>query len=353
MSLLVTLAVVVVVLVLFSIVGDICLKKYYGSDDDSDEIHTFHTSDGVELSIYRYIPAEKKHEHPVLVVHGLASNNRNLALNEETGLVQYLRDKGFECWALDLRGRCGSEVPSGNWSYQDYSEKDVPAAVEFVKDETDADGVHWVGHSMGGMLFYTTAPEREDYVSAVTLGSPAAFQDRFYFLALAELGKLWSPLLKALRRNYFLPFLTRWAAVWLPITPRFISNWTLNKSNIKMSTARKFAANGMAMVSFNVLLEFGDWIVDREWRSPDGEIDYYRRLSHIDVPTLVVAGKADQLAPERDVEVAYHELGTDRKEFIHAGEGTDDKYGHVDMAVGDKAREQVFPEVEEWLSRFG
>ena len=44
----------------------------------------------------------------------------------------------------------------GKWDicFDDFIEKDIPAAIDYVLNLTNQKKVHWVGHSMGGMVAY-------------------------------------------------------------------------------------------------------------------------------------------------------------------------------------------------------
>ncbi|HRP70898.1 MAG TPA: alpha/beta fold hydrolase, partial [Turneriella sp.] len=68
-------------------------------------------------------------------------------------------------------GRCGSEGPhtgrGKQWSVDDYLLCDLPTACEYIINETGAPKLHWVGHSMGGILgfFYQIRHEASNLQS--------------------------------------------------------------------------------------------------------------------------------------------------------------------------------------------
>ena len=61
----------------------------------------------------------------------------------------------------------------------DYVLLDIPAALDYIRKTTGFSQVHWVGHSMGGMLLYAYDAlfDGGAVASGITLGSPIGFQN--------------------------------------------------------------------------------------------------------------------------------------------------------------------------------
>ncbi len=58
-----------------------------------------------------------------------------------------------------------NEMRESRWTVDDQVKYDIPAILDFVQNETGADRVNWVGHSLGGMIMLgyletTDRPER-------------------------------------------------------------------------------------------------------------------------------------------------------------------------------------------------
>ena len=56
-----------------------------------------------------------------------------------------------------------------------YIDHDLPSAIHYVRNHTHAKKVHWVGHSMGGIVLYSwlglQKGNTQDFASIVTIGS--------------------------------------------------------------------------------------------------------------------------------------------------------------------------------------
>jgi len=336
------------------VVADLVFKRFYTEPEYADEKHVVETDDGVGIALWRHLPDEDgEGRAPVLLVHGISVGHRNMNFDEEYGVAQYLAERGYDPWCVDLRGRGGSEVPDSPWGFDEYVRQDLPAAVEYVLDETGADELHWVGHSMGGMLFYATAGAEgyDDRIrSAVTLGSPVAFYNQPFLSFISYVGLVFAPVLSRVKRYHLLPYTARVTSVFIPIYPRRLAGWLFNKRNTKARTMRRASAVVVARLCPNVLVDFAGWIVGGDWKSRDGETDYREATGSVETPTLVVAGEADTLCPPRNVKPASRII--EESEYLVLGPdeaGTDEGYGHADMVFGEKAREDVFPYIAGWL----
>ncbi len=123
---------------------------------------------------------------PVLLVHGFSQNRHAWTSGD---FVKRLLWLGLDVFILELRGHGkssrrlqrtmhrehGTPIPADldyGWDFADYMLYDVPAAIEAIKAVTGAAGVHYCGHSMGGLLGYAAAAQRDDLLTLTTIGSP-------------------------------------------------------------------------------------------------------------------------------------------------------------------------------------
>ena len=115
------------------------------------------TEDGWRIALHVYEPSGgKARRHPVVLCHGLAANHMAFDAHADTSLARHLASRGYVAIAVDLRGHGHSERPTRDgerrfgWSFDEYLQFDVPAAIAYAKRTSGASTVHWIGHSMAG-----------------------------------------------------------------------------------------------------------------------------------------------------------------------------------------------------------
>jgi len=346
------------------------------------------TSDGWELAIKRYKPRGKVAGYPVVMCHGLMANRYSVDFGEEGtkewdrySLAAYLYKGGggglkFDVWVPELRGRNGSrtfdpdEHPERyNWCIDDYIDKDVPAIIDkvqevYCEERGEKTSIFWVGKSMGGMIAYAYGEGKEGHKNlrgVVTMGSPVYF----------EKTQLWRRMLAAVSpRNIKKPvnlveILEKLGKIGV------LENTIASKSNIDEDILKRYVNEGLNnKISFRVLEQFEvfqrhnnfsrypsrPWVYDMlgdipllgKYFSPRS---YAKNLDKFVSPLLAIAGGGDTLAPPEEVrhvacsvgstDVAFHE-------FSKAA-GYSEDYGHLDLNLGRKAKEEVYPVIYEWL----
>mmetsp|Transcript_36714 Transcript_36714/g.88757 ORF Transcript_36714/g.88757 Transcript_36714/m.88757 type:complete len:260 (-) Transcript_36714:2-781(-) len=168
----------------------------YPTETQEDQVHFFTTADGARINLARYSAynatlGERKQSFtaPVILCHGAFANRHTYDLGKgRTSLAKFLAERGHDVWVLELRAHGRSAKPAwlssvlsqgtrsdSAWSVIKYIEQDLPAALDYVKRHTRAAKVHWVGHSMGGIILYSWLAfhmeNARDFASIVTLGS--------------------------------------------------------------------------------------------------------------------------------------------------------------------------------------
>lgn len=320
----------------------------------ADERHAAVTSDGWILALHRYLPrTDGPGGGPVLLCHGLLANRGNLDLDERRSLARYLAGMGFDAWVLELRGSGLSRDSNGRRgigrvTFDDYVERDIPAAIQTVLRETGRSRLQWVGHSMGGMLLYAYLSTREDraIAAAVTVASPVDFtvlaRTARHLLRLRPLLRLrWVPL--GLMIRGLLPLLR--------LSHKAMLDMGLVSSNFTGAEIAELLVNVIeGFGPAGVLEQFGDWVEDGTYVSRDGRRSY-GTLAHLHCPLLVVQPSLDFVAPPASVRPAVDLApATDKTYRLFGKQSGDDRdYGHGDILLSDAARRNVFPVIADWL----
>jgi len=315
-----------------------------------DEIHFATTSDGWRIAVCRYRPRGVEGGEPVLLVHGLAANRLNLDLSEDRSAARALADSGRDVWIVALRGRGLSTRPRlfspvrYDWSFDDYVERDLPAAAACVLQRSGARRLHLVGFSTGALACYAwlSAPGRTIEVGSLcAIGGPASFRRASRALS----GRLIRAL-RFLRHRWLLRMLAPISGFMHPLSLFY------NPENIEAPLLRRAMVNMVVNFSRNELLQYSDWILNDTFRSIDHRRDYRADLGRITVPALLLAGPRDPLAPPDAVKDAFDALGSTDKQFqiCSRAQGLEHNYGHFDLVVGTGAPVEIYPRLAAFIA---
>nr|AFB82688.1 lipolytic enzyme [uncultured bacterium] len=323
------------------------LKSYYRENECSREVHTISTDDGWHISLYRYYDPNR-HGEPVLLCHGLSANRFSLLYPRGSSLTDHLVNKGYDCWIVDLRGSRSSQPPQGvsrySSEFDDYLRYDLPAALNHILDTTQSSQLHWVGHSMGGMLLYAyeLMHGREGIASATTIGSPPGFEGvrmRHHPLILNLM--LWAPFIAEIGLRMSSPLISslKLSLSYAPI------NWKNMPEGIRFY-------NIMELPPPRVINALNDWSVTDTWWVDENRVDVLTGLKALNTPLFVIGGNLDKVAPPVNMEYFHKWLPTpDKRILILSREnGTKEDYNHVDLIFSPNAGTEVFEPISEWIA---
>jgi pimeloyl-ACP methyl ester carboxylesterase len=321
----------------------------------------FHPStiDGWSLTL-EYFPSEKRihRKYPVILCHGLAANRNYYKINEEHSLVALLQEQGFDVFLLDLRGRSDAGSPSlwfgdktYSYNFDDYVNRDIDTAINEVLRITGATRVNWIGHSMGGMIVYARmgSMKEERIANLITFGSPFSFPEPNSTI------KEWKEL------SFLLPIIPvipveilakmREHMKFLKYSEAGTGNMAFWEKNMEPNISKSLRLNGVNNISPNELQQFTLWVESGDIGSKDGRLNYTSLLKNIEVPTLLIWGTRDNLAPSHVVRNVYKKLGSKDKsiQIVGRSQGHSEDYGHTDLLIGRNAyKESLLPAVD-WL----
>jgi pimeloyl-ACP methyl ester carboxylesterase len=294
------------------------------------------TSDGWTLEL-RHHGGEGP---PVLLMHGMGANHYNWDFHPTVSPVDELVEAGYDVWVGGLRGDPGSDAPSrrahNHITFDDYAERDVPVLVDAVLEATGETSLLWVGHSMGGMLLYTTLNERPEVIRAgVAVASPADFSRRLGTHAfMRRLG--W---LVAARRGR------------VPVRPAvalgvarlgLIKRQLANPDNLDGPAMRGMARHTLIDLPRPVARQARSWLRTEAFTRLDGS-PWLDDTASVDVPLLVIGAVDDRVANEPDVAQACRIFAACDYVLLSEATGFASDYGHIDPVVGTTAHAEVYP----------
>jgi pimeloyl-ACP methyl ester carboxylesterase len=319
-----------------------------------DEVHVVTTEDGWKLALHRFLPKHRRFQEPIFLCHGMGANRYNFDLVSDRSLARHLAERGFDVWAVELRGAGQSSRPGWftpyrwGFDFDDHLRRDIPAALAHVRGQSGGGPVFWVGHSMGGMLGYAWLGLREHHGlrGLVTVSSPVLLRAAPHLRALRPL--IW--LLSLGRVLVFRP-LARFASPffgwglhllsWLVVTPRGLEGALLRRAMVNL----------VENTSGALMRQFLRWVRAGSFCSRDGRIDYLANLGRIEEPVLILAAERDRIAPPETVVPAYERILSEDKQLrvIGTDHGDDYDFGHGDILLGSMAPAVVYPEIAAWL----
>jgi len=344
---------IVVVCVLAALAAVFCALVLVGSRQDpvhADEVHTVATEDlwGVRLCRYK---AKRGPGEPVFMCHGFMSNQFNFAIPAGESMADYLAAKGYDCWLIDLRGRLSSVPPFGKTrdeaTIDDYLLRDIPAAIDYIRKHTGFGKVHWVGHSMGGMLLYAydAALGSKLVASGTTLGSPVGFEgveipgSADVLLAFRRMSG------RAFRGGVRVMITAlKWTRPQNSLIP---INW--DNMNPKLGTRALYSAFSAPPIPVADQMKYS--AKNRVWRVNSGDVDVIANLKNLRVPLFAIFGAGDPFVPIPTAEHAFKSIKKRDKKLLVLSEknGHAADYSHVDLVMGREGEKDVFEPVLNWV----
>jgi pimeloyl-ACP methyl ester carboxylesterase len=324
-------------------------------------LHYAITRDGWRIALHHRPPPQGGHGTSVILCHGMGSNRFNMDGPGRVSLARHLNAAGYDVWVLELRGAGRSRrrlrlppVP-WSWTFEDYVQHDVPAALHLVRDLTGQERLLWVGHSLGGMIAYASlmTPTAASFAGVVTLGSPG----------MSDVGHeaidRWIRLRRLLR---FAPgrLPTRWLAcsaspfagvVAQSLLPQVMRDWFWHPDNFDVDVVRFMMRRGVEDLPRSLIIEFARWYEAKRMSDRYRLFSFGDHLERVRVPLFVIAGARDRLTPPADLERLVQRVGSTDKRYFVAGHasGLAHEYSHVDLVLGRHAPDEIYPLVTEWL----
>jgi len=315
----------------------------------TNEIYTVITNDLWRLRVCRYRRGRTEGE-PVLLVHGFMANHHNFTEPETGCIAAYLAKKGYDCWAVDLRGTRSSTPPfEHNITepvFDDFVCRDLPAVIMHIRKTTGYARVHWVGHSMGGMLLYAYVQAHGDahIAGAVTLGAPIGFEGTNIRIPdfVVRLVRLFPAFMGALQRGFVPIGFTFGIAQGI---------FPINLKNVHPDLRVEHLFNMLESPQPHVLEEMAFWTRTKTFRIREDSIDVLEGMKTMTTPLLAIfAGKDPFVSAEKGEKFINSLPHKDKAVLVLSKErGVVEDYGHCDLAFSKEGEKEVFEPIAQWL----
>ncbi|KAI8464796.1 MAG: Alpha/Beta hydrolase protein [Monoraphidium minutum] len=276
----------------------------------------------------------------------------------EVSIVDYLASKGWDVWCVCLRGNGASDKESkidlSSWTIDDHLFQDVPAVLQFVLNKTGTEQVHWIGHSMGGMLG----------CGLLSQGDSSRYSETLKSLTMYGSGCFgdgsWHSLLKRIvvpvTRMGFPADLACQGMSLLTDKPAALSVFeTLFYwfPNVEKHVRKRLLQSCFNYIPTTLTGQFLD-----SHDSPNGLMNVRHTFKYADpevlgetaVPVLAVNGDWDLFCPAAGGKKTADLFGGPKKAItIGKAHGHCSHYGHFDVIVGRSAKDEVWPQVLKFL----
>ncbi|MCB1153807.1 alpha/beta fold hydrolase [bacterium] len=333
-------------------------KRFYAAKSSEDEVHFATTKDGWRLSLHRYLPrGDNPHGEPVMLHHGFSASHLafDLGMNDHNepvpSLAHWLADRGYDVWSINLRGREQSDTPRWfnkfryRWSLYEYMEQDDPALVDYILSKSEYENLHWIGHSMGGILLFAYCIEHGSpkVASGVALGSGIDYSNGGSFYDYITPAAGLTKYIERVPLGWLTAFLSLFSARNTS-KPEQMNVWP---PNVAGKAARAVMANVVNDVSSNVVWQLSEMFLPGGLRRRvDGE-PWINKAREASTPMFHLGGDYDRQCTPVILERTYKAFSNENHEIWCAGpdEGCGDHYGHFDLSIGLRAETEIYPRI--------
>ncbi len=321
-------------------------------DTGHDEVLYGETTDGWRIALYRYAARGDRKPFPIVAGHGFAGTRLIWDLTPETSLARYLANAGYDFYAVDLRGRGKSWPQTGSradtqWSFDDFVERDLPAAVATACDRSEAKEAFWLGLEMSGQALYASviSGTAGQVRGGITFGSPVLTPPTAMVPGVTTQPQM--------RRHGRVKFRAgaHFAGPILALTKSKQLESSFRPENFDPIRPARYLHSGIPDEATVLADQFGDWIEHDVMRSLDHTTVWSDRLDEIDLPLLIMAAAHDLQRPPEATHAAFQAIGSADKTWIEAGvsSGFSLDFGHDDLVAGRASPAEIFPKIRSWL----
>ena len=302
-----------------------------------------------KVTLYRYRSSQREHAVPVLLVFALINRPTIFDLRQGNSFVAFLLAEGFDVFLLDWGEPDDEDCDMG---LEAYVCDELPWGIRETLRAADADEVTLLGWCIGGTLCAMHCALTRDTAvrNLVLLTTPVDTTDSRYGRWVA--------------RDTFDVDLVADAYPAIPGRMIDFANKLLKpRTNFWDTYANLWEATREGKARRDAYQPMAKWVADnppfpsrayREWitwmykenRFVNGRLRLRGKkvdLRDVDQNLLVVTAGADHIAPRTGTLPLLDLVASE--DVTHL----DRKGGHIGLMAGSKAREEIWPEISEWL----
>jgi len=313
--------------------------------------HTYHYVDnkaGWKMELKQCRPPKKPHvkRNPVAIIPGYGMNSFIFSFHPRgLSMEDYLTERGFEVWSLNLRAQGGSIADGGHrrFGLRELGVEDLGAALNYVShhSKSQTGKVDLIGCSLGGTLSFIHAAlvPHNRIGSIVAMGAPLRWEEvhpllRVVFFSPRLIGLIPFPRAKLILR-LLAPFFLNSPLLRLYLHREMVD---LKNRDVLMETIEdpnRFLNR-----------EIGEWIGRKDLVIERHNVTHeFRKSQH---PLLCVVANADGIVPAMTALSAEETSGAKIKETLVVG--TDRlRFAHADLFISNHSHDLVFKPTADWL----
>jgi pimeloyl-ACP methyl ester carboxylesterase len=298
--------------------------------------------------VIRRVPSGRAGAPAAMLLHGMAANHVAFHFPGRS-LAAWLAQQGFDCYLPDLRGHGDSDWPRLDWWIDEYLSEDLPVILDAIRAHSGRERVHWVGHSLGGLLLfcYGILHPEAPIASGVTLGTALDYRigstsfrhllkirvllERLSAIPYGTAVHLLSPLLGG-RLTAAMDTLTAWPP------------------NIEPEIFRRIQALCFHTVPVSLLASLSTLFGRRGLRTRDRTVYFLEKAGRFRIPLKLIGGSRDRQISAPAVRQTANLVAGPAEVCIFGREhGELEDYGHWDLILGRRATTEVWPGIVTWL----
>lgn len=333
--------------------------------DPPDTFH-FLAGDGTPLRLTRYQGGSKG---PVILSHCVGVSSLMYATDTiETNLLEYLYAREFDVWLLDFRFSIELPASRNQATMDDVATQDYPAAVSKVRELAGADSVQVVAHGVGSSTFsmallaglsgvraavcsqvstHLFVPTINRIKTGLCLSSAIAAVGFKHLTAYVDVHSDWkNRLYDRFLTMYPIPKKERCDS---PVCRRITSIYGPLWEHDKLGAQTHHALHEMfGVVNLKAMKQLALITRKNHLVNSRGEDVYLPHLKRMALPVAFIHGDENDCVLPRSTETTYDLVRKKNGKELYT-RYVIPQYGHVDCIIGEKAAQDVYPQILDHL----